>query len=66
MKQLTEALKQELKMNNETTKSQNESAEAVKAVKVVRSAQTQHIQKIQPTKGAAIVSDPGGCRPTGL
>jgi len=24
-----------------------------------------HIQKVQPAKGATIVADPGGCRPTG-
>jgi hypothetical protein len=45
------ALKQESVMENMNSKDK-------KAKKL-------HIQKVQPAKGATVVADPGGCRPTG-
>jgi hypothetical protein len=36
-----------------------------KEMKEIKTAKKLHIQKVQPAKGATVVADPGGCRPTG-
>jgi hypothetical protein len=57
MKKSSEALKQEPVMENMETKEVKTSE--------VKAESKLHIEKVQPAKGATIVADPGGCRPTG-
>ena len=57
MKKSSEALKQEPVMANMETKE-------IKTTEV-KSDSKLHIQKVQPAKGATLIADPGGCRPTG-